>query len=86
MAQGMKLYVIEHLGVFAGMFEQLGITGLIDEALPLADDKRTRTTIGQRVKAMLLYGMGFLPRALYNTPQFFERLPVDRLIGPGLCR
>lgn len=85
MAQGMKLYVIEHLGVFAGMFEQLGITGLIDEALPLADDKRTRTTIGQRVKAMLLYGMGFLPRALYNTPQFFERLPVDRLIGPGLC-
>lgn len=48
------------------MFERLGIPDLIDEATLQADDKRTQSAFGQPAKAVLWYGMGFLPRALYN--------------------
>jgi transposase len=36
------------------------------------------------VKAMILNGLGFVNRALYLTPHFFEGKPLDRLLGPGI--
>ena len=38
-------------------------------------------SVGQAVKAMVLNGFGFVQQRLYLTPQFFERVPTERLIG-----
>ncbi len=75
--------VLDHLGLVAGMYDELGIGRLIDRLLPQAQDKRT-VSIGQAVKAMILNGLGFAHRALYLTPLFFRDKPVERLLGEGI--
>ena len=74
---------INHLGLFSGMMDELGIVDTLDELIPLATDDRTNTSVGQRVKAILLFGMGFSQRALYSTPLFLESLPLDCLFAKG---
>lgn len=78
---GSKL--LKHLGLVSGMCDELGISDMIDRALP--QDKTHRiVSIGQSVKAMILNGLGFASRALYLTPHFFEDKPVERLLGEGI--
>lgn len=74
---------LDHLGLVAGMYDELGIGELIDELIPQDTEKRT-VSLGQAVKAMVLNGLGFTQRALYLTPQFFEDKPVSRLLGEGI--
>lgn len=74
---------LNHLGLVAGMYDELGIGELIDRLL-LKDDERRFVSIGQATKAMVLNGLGFANRALYLTPLFFQDKPVDRLIGQGI--
>ena len=45
--------LLDHLGLVAGMYDELGIGGLIDRVLPQEVDKR-KVSIGQAVKAMVL--------------------------------
>src|SRR5512147_712306 len=78
-----KSYTLDHLGVVAGMCDELGITELIDRVIVQDRDKRT-VSVGTGVKAMILNGLGFVNRALYLTPHFFEGKPLDRLLGPGI--
>ena len=75
--------LLNHLGLVAGMYDELGLGGLIDRLLPQEQDKRT-VSIGQAVKAMVLNGLGFAHRALYLTPLFFRDKPVERLLGEGI--
>lgn len=75
--------LLNHLGLVAGMYDELGLGERIDQLLPQASEKRT-VSLGQAVKAMVLNGLGFAHRALYLTPQFFRDKPVDRLIGEGV--
>jgi len=72
-----------HLGLVAGMYDELGIGELIDKLIPQDKEKRI-VSIGQAVKAMVLNGLGFANHALYLTPQFFYDKPVERLIGKGI--
>ena len=74
---------INHLGLVAGMCDELGLSDLIDRIIPQDQEKRT-VSIGQAVKAMILNGLGFAHRVLYLTPAFFQDKPVDRLLGPGI--
>jgi transposase len=74
---------MNHLGVVAGMCDELGIAELIDRVIVQDSDKRT-VSVGTGVKAMILNGLGFVNRALYLTPHFFEDKPLERLLGPGL--
>lgn len=74
---------VEHLGLVAGMFDELGIGELIDQFIPQDKDQRF-VTIGQAVKAMVINGLGFTNRRLYLTPRFFRNKPTDLLIGPGV--
>ncbi|NNJ83353.1 MAG: IS1634 family transposase, partial [Gammaproteobacteria bacterium] len=75
--------VINHLGLVAGMYDELGIGELIDRLI--SQDSRKRTvSIGQAIKAMILNGLGFAHRALYLSPLFFSDKPVERLIGRGI--
>ena len=75
--------ILDHLGLVAGMFEELKIGDRIDEHIP-QDFEEREVSVGQAVKAMVLNGFGFVQQRLYLTPQFFERVPTERLIGEGV--
>ena len=75
--------LLNHLGLVAGMYDELGIGELIDSLIPQDNEKRI-VSLGQAVKAMVINGLGFANRALYLTPHFFQDKPVDRLIGEGV--
>ncbi|WP_263840537.1 IS1634 family transposase [Salinibacter sp.] len=78
-----KSKVLDHLGLVAGMFEELEIGDRIDEHIAQDFDER-EISVDQAVKALVLNGFGFVQQRLYLTPQFFERVPTERLIGEGV--
>jgi hypothetical protein len=53
------------------MFEELGITEVIDHATQ-QDPAMRIVTAGHAVKAMVLNGLGFLNQQLYLVPHFFS--------------
>jgi transposase len=75
--------VLDHLGLVAGMFEELGITEVIDTATQQDPEMRI-VTAGHAVKAMVLNGLGFINHQLYLVPHFFQNKPIARLIAPGI--
>ena len=74
---------LDHLGLVAGMIDQLGIVEEIDRLLPQSLRDR-HISIGQGVKAMVINGLGFNQRTLYMVSRFFDHLPVDLLIGKDI--
>jgi transposase len=73
--------ILDHLGLVAAMFDELGIGAVIDRSIE-QDVSRRQVSIGQAVKAMVLNGLGFVNQQLYLVPRFFDNKPIDRLIGP----
>ena len=73
--------VLDHLGLVAGMFDELGIGDVIDQATQQNPELRD-LTVGEAVKAMVLNGLGFINQALYLVPRFFQNKPTYRLISP----
>jgi len=65
------------------MFEELGITEVIDQATKQNPEMRI-VTAGHAVKAMVLNGLGFVNQQLYLVPHFFQNKPISRLIAPGI--
>jgi transposase len=76
--------VLDHLGLVASTLETLGIAKCIDERLPVDEAKGAKISMGTRVSAMILNGLGFVTRKLYMFPEFLHNKPVERLLGPGL--
>src|SRR5262247_1651415 len=81
--QPYRTQVLDHLGLVAGMFEELGITQVMDQATQQNPEMRM-VTAGHAVKAMVLNGLGFLHQQLYLVPHFFQHKPISRLIAPGI--
>jgi transposase len=75
---------LAHLGLVAGMYDELEMGTRIDQVIPQDPDKR-QVSLGQAVKAMVLNGLGFVNQRLYLVPQFFADKPTQRLLGPGIC-
>ena len=74
---------LDHLGLVAGMCEEIGIAKIIDQALPeQRPDKHI--TCGQLVVVMILNGLGFVGRTLHMYPEYFKERPVERLLGKGI--
>ena len=73
--------VLDHLGLVAGMFDELGIGDVLDHATHQNPEMRD-LTVGEAVKAMVLNGLGFISQALYLVPRFFQHKPTSRLISP----
>lgn len=71
---------IDHLGLVADKIEDLGIISLIDERLSV-DKVRAKTSMGERVAAMILNGLGFVDSRLYVFSEFFSKRPISRLFG-----
>ena len=81
--QPYRTQVLDHLGLVAGMFEELGIAEVIDQATQQDPEMRI-VTAGHAVKAMVLNGLGFLNQQLYLVPHFFHHKPLPRLMAPGI--
>ncbi len=68
---------IDHLGLVAGMIEELGIVEEIDRLLPSAKE----LSHGKAIAAMILNGLGYVNKRLYLTPRFFEKKACGVLLG-----
>ena len=72
--------VLDHLGLVAGMFDELSIGDVLDRATRHNPEMRD-LTVGEAIKAMVLNGLGFINQALYLVPRFFQNKPTSRLIS-----
>jgi transposase len=68
---------LDHLGIIAGLIDELGIVEEIDILVPT----HRKVSIGTMIKALIINAMGFSQHALYITPRFFEECPVEHLLG-----
>jgi transposase len=75
---------VGHLGIVAGAFDSLGISEVIEGAIP--KNRHHNLSHAQSVKAMTLNGLGFIERRLYLFPKFFDDIAVSRLLGHGISR
>jgi transposase len=75
--------ILDHLGLVAAMYDELGIGEIIDGAIN-QDSSRRQVSVGQAVKAMVLNGLGFVNQQLYLVPSFFDNKPTQRLLGAGI--
>jgi transposase len=72
---------LHHLGLIAGMCQEIGIGQIIDTYI--AKPKR-KVSVGKAVEAMIINALGFTGRAIYLTPKFMKNKPTDVLIGEGI--
>ena len=73
--------VLDHLGLLASVIDKIGLVEKIDNRLPVSPRHGAKVTMGQRVAAMILNGLGFMDDRLYMFPEFLANKPVDRLFG-----
>jgi len=73
--------VLDHLGLVAGMFDELGIGDVRDDATHQNPERRDLTG-GEAVKAMVLTGLGVINQALSLVPRCCENQPTSRLMAP----
>jgi transposase len=76
-----KTQDLGHLGLVAGMCNELRIAESIDQLLPPTEKQISH---GTAVCAMVLNGLGFVNQRLYLVPDFFRNKPVERLLGAGI--
>lgn len=70
---------IDHLGIVAGLIDEIGIVEIINSKLGI--DVREKISSGILVKAILLNGLGFVSRPLYLFSQFFDDKGIEILLG-----
>ena len=81
--ESVKVERLDHLGVIAGVIEDLGIIEMIDARF--VPDKREEISTGEAVAGMILNGLGFSNRPISLTPQFFSNKPLESLFREGIC-
>uniref|UniRef100_UPI000346A268 DUF4277 domain-containing protein n=1 Tax=Prochlorothrix hollandica TaxID=1223 RepID=UPI000346A268 len=74
---------IDHLGIIAGIMDEMDLVGLIDQLIP-PHSPRKRLVLALPSKAMVLNCMGFLTSPFYLFSQFFEGKAVEHLLGEGI--
>jgi transposase len=73
---------IDHLGIVAGLVDEIGIVEIINQRLGI--DPREKVSTGVIVKAMILNGLGFVSAPLYLFGQFFQGKATEQLLGEGI--
>ena len=84
MEQTYRSQIFDHLGLVAGMVEDLGSGDVIDKATQ-QHPAMPIVTAGNAVKAMGRNGLGFVNQRLDLVPQFFQHTPTARLIAPAMA-
>jgi transposase len=80
--QEIEIQNIDHLGIVAGIIDSIGIVEIINELIGV--EKGEKVSAGQVVKAMIINGLGFVPKPLYMFPEYFETIACEHLIGAGI--
>lgn len=75
--------VMDHLGIVAGVCQELGIAARIDEKIGKQRSDR-KLSCGTSTVAMIINGLGFTNRRLYLTSQFYESKATELLLGEGI--
>ena len=75
---------LDHLGIAAGLVDKLKLVERIDARLPILNQQQSHVSHGQRIKAMILNGLGFTQNPIYLTPRFFTDKPIELLIAEGV--
>ncbi len=73
---------IDHLGLVAGVIDELGLVELTDEIIE--PHSLEQVSGGQVLKAMILNALGFVSAPLYLFSEFFESKAVSHLLGEGV--
>jgi len=71
---------IDHLGLVAGMIEELEIKQTIEEQLSSKSEEK-KVSHATAIAAMILNGLGYVNKQLYLTPRFFEKKATEHLLG-----
>ena len=82
MISGLKIENLDHLGLIAGVIDELGLVEILDGLFVVHPQNHIST--GKVVKAMVLNCLGFLSAPLYLFSEFFESKPVEHLLGEGI--
>jgi len=77
-----KVERMDHLGIIAGVIQDLGIVEMIDSRI--TPDEREEISTGEAIAGMILNGLGFSNRPISLTPQFFENKPMALLFHDGV--
>ncbi len=79
MLTGIEIKTINHLGIVAGIIDELKIVDLINQELGI--DEQEIVNSGEIVKAIILNGLGFVSQPLYLFPKFFEDKATEHRLG-----
>jgi transposase len=77
-----KVERIDHLGIVAGVIQDLGIIDMMNSRIP--PDEREYVTTGEAIAGMIINGLGFSDRPISLTPQFFQGKALGILIRDGI--
>jgi transposase len=75
---------LDYHGITACFVDKLKIVERIDARLPISKANGAILTHGQRVKAMLINGLGFTQNPIYLSHHFFENKALSVLFGEGI--
>lgn len=75
---------LDHLGLVSAVVQDLGLEDKVDSKLPVDAKMGAYVSMGKRVHAMILNGLGFVNTRLYMFSKFFENKPLSRLLGEGV--
>ncbi len=70
---------IDHFGLVAGMWDESGLTQLVDQMIP--PDQRAELSVGECLKLMAINALGFSSRPLYLEAEFFSNQSIKHLLG-----
>ena len=59
---------LTHIGLVSAMVDELEISSLIDKYIPMSN--QCKVSIGDRVKSMIINGLGFTNNRLYLYPNY----------------
>ena len=82
MNRDMQVKNLDHLGIVAGIIDDLGIVEKINTKI--GRSSREKVSAGVMVKAMILNGLGFVSAPLYMFSKFFDGKPTEHLLGAGI--
>ena len=73
---------LDHLGIVAGIIDQIGLAEEIDRQIQPHPQQVIST--GKVVKAMIINGLGFVSAPLYLFSEFFHGKATEHLLGEGI--
>lgn len=82
MLTGIEIKTINHLGIIAGIVDEIDLVDIINQELGIEEQEIVNS--GEIVKAIILNGLGFVSQPLYLFSKFFEDQATEHLLGQGI--